>query len=110
MVDIRKNLTVHPRACLNDGMGCNPAISNQAIPSGSLHLVIGGSLVRDLNEIFVNGQTTVLSFGGASVAQVIKTTEFQGEDHLDMLVIMLGTNDVSRAPVTPEGKGNWSAF
>ena len=113
VVDIRKNLTVrnqfvqvateHPRACLN-GMGWNPAISNQAIPAGSRHLVIGDSLVRDLNEIFVNGQTTVLAFGGASVAQVIKMMEFQGEDHLDTLVIMLGTNDVSRAPVTPEGK------
>ena len=113
VVDIRKNLTVrnefvqvateHPRACLN-GMGWNPAISNQAIPSGSRHLVIGDSLVRDLNEIFFNGQTTVLSFGGASVAQVIKMMKFQGEDHLDTLVIMLGTNDVSRAPVTPEGK------
>ena len=113
VVDIRKNLTVrnqfvqvateHPRACLN-GMGWNPAISNRAIPSGSRHFVIGETLVRDLNEIFVNGQTTVLSFGGASVAQVIKMMEFQGEDHLDTLVIMLGTNDVSRAPVTPEGK------
>ena len=113
VVYIRKNLTVrnqfvqvateHPRACLN-GMGWNPAISNQAIPSGSRHLVIGDSLVRDLNEIFVNGQTTVLSFGGASVAQVIKMMEFQGEDQLDTLVIMLGTNNVSRAPVTPEGK------
>ena len=30
--------------------------------------------------------------------------EFQGEDHLDTLVIMLGTNDVSSAPVTPDGK------
>ena len=30
--------------------------------------------------------------------------EFQREDHLDMLMIMLGINDVSRAPVTPEGK------
>ena len=60
--------------------------------------------MRDLNEIFVSGQTIVLSFGGASVAQVIKMMEFQGEDHLDTLVIMLGTNDVSRAPVTPEGK------
>ena len=113
LVDIRKNLTVrnqfvqvateHPRACLND-MSWNPAISNQAIPSGSRHLVIGDSLVRDLNEIFVEGQTTVLSFGGASVAQVIKMMEFQGEDHLHTLVIMFGTNDVSRAPVTPEGK------
>ena len=60
--------------------------------------------MRDLNEIFVNGQTTVLSFGGASVAQVIKTMEFQEEDHLDTLVIMLGTNDVSRTPVTLESK------
>ena len=59
--------------------------------------------MRDLNEIFVSGQTTVLSFGGASGAQVIKLMEFQGGDHLDTLVIMLGTNDVSRVPVAPEG-------
>ena len=50
--------------------------------------------MRDLNENFVNGQTTILSFGGASVAQVIKMMEFQSEDHLDTLIIMLGTNDV----------------
>ena len=53
VVDVRKNLTVrnqfvqvateHPRACLN-GMSWNPAITNQAIPSGSRHLVIGDSL------------------------------------------------------------------
>ena len=60
--------------------------------------------MRDLNDIFVNGQTTALSFGGASVAQVIKMMELQGEDNLETLVITLGTNDVSRAPVTPEGK------
>ena len=87
MVKIRKNLTVcnqfvqvaveHPRACLSD-MGWNPAMSNQAFPSGSRHLVIGDSLVKYLNEIFVNGQTTVLSFGGASVDQVIKMMEYQG--------------------------------
>ena len=93
----------HPRACLNC-MGWNPTIRNQAIPSGSRHLVVGDNLVRDLNKIFVNGHTTVLSFGGTSLAQVIKMMEFQGEDHLDTLVIMLWTNDVWRAPVTPEGK------
>ena len=60
--------------------------------------------MRDHNEIFVYGQTTALSFGEASVAQVIKMMEFQSEDYLDTLVIMLGTNDVSRAPVTPESK------
>ena len=113
VVDIRKNLMArhqftqvpaeHPRACLND-MSWNPATNDQVIPPGSRHLIIGDSLVRDLNEIFVYGQTTILSFGGASVAQVIKMMEFQSEDHLDTLIIMLGTNDVSRAPVTPENK------
>ena len=121
VVDIRKNLTVrnpfvqvaaeHPGACFN-GMGWNRAISNQAISPGSRHLVVEDSLVRDLNEIFLNGQTTVLSFGGASVAQVIKMMEFQGEDHLDTLVKMLGTNDVSRVPVTQRASGSpyWSVF
>ena len=52
----------------------------------------------------MSGQTTVLSFGGASVAQVIKMMEFQGEDQLDSLVIMLGTYDVSTASGTPEGR------
>ena len=113
VVDIRKNLMArrqftqvaaeHPRACLND-MSLSPATSDQVIPPGNRHLIIGDSLVRDLNEIFVYGQTTALSFGGASVAQVIKMMEFQSEDYLDTLVIMLGTNDVSRAPVTPESK------
>ena len=113
VVDIRKNLAVrnrfmqvaaeYPRACLN-GMGWNPAMNDQANPPGNRHLVIGDSLVRDLNEIFVNGQTTVLSFGGASVAQVIKMMEFQGKNYIDTLVIMLAANDASRVPVTPEGK------
>ena len=113
VVDIRKNLMTrhqftqvaaeHPRACLND-MSWNPATSDQVIPPRSRHLIIGDSLVRDLNDIFVYGQTTTLSFGGASVAQVINMMEIQSEDHLDTLVIMLGTNDVSRAPVTPESK------
>ena len=85
-------------------MSWNPTISNQAILPGSRHLVVADSLVRDLNEIFVSSQTTVLSFGGASVAQVNKVMEFQDEDHLDTLVIKLGTNDVSRVPVNPEGK------
>ena len=40
----------HPRACLND-MSWNPATSDQVIPPGIRHLIIGDSLVRDLNEI-----------------------------------------------------------
>ena len=40
--------------------------------SRELSLIIGGSLVRGLNEIFVSGQTTVLCFGGAFVAKPLK--------------------------------------
>ena len=64
VVDIRKHPAVrifllqvaaeHPRTCLNE-MSRNPAISNQAIPSGSRHLIVGDRLVRDLKEIFVSG-------------------------------------------------------
>ena len=84
VVDIRKNLAgrnlfvqvaaEQPRVCLNV-MSWNPAISNQAIPPGSRQLVVEDSLARDLNAIFMSGQTTVLSFGGASVAQLNKMME-----------------------------------
>ena len=113
MVDIRKNLVVRNfflqaaaenlRACLN-GMSRNPAVNNQAIPFGSRHLIMRDSLVRNLNEIFVSGQTTALSFGGASVAQVIKMMEIQNKDQLDTLILKFGTNDISRSSVTPESR------
>ena len=85
-------------------MNWNPAVSDQAIPSGNRHLNVGDSLVRGLNEIFVNGQTTFVSCGGASVAQVIKMMESQNEDQVDNLIVMLGTKDISRAPVTLESR------
>ena len=60
--------------------------------------------MRDRNENCVSGQTTVASFGGASVAQTIETMEFPNEDQMDILIVMLRTNDISRAPVTPESR------
>ena len=60
--------------------------------------------MRDLNEIFVSGQTTVVSYGGGSAAQVIKMMESQSEDQMDTLIVMLGTNENSRAPVPPESR------
>ena len=113
MVDIRKDLNTrktfvqvaaeHPRACLN-GMSSNLATIKQSVPMGRQRLIIGDSLARDLTEIFVVGQTTAISFGGASVAQVIKMMELQNDDWLDTLIMVIGTNDVSRNPVTPEPK------
>ena len=113
VVDIRKDLNTrrtfvqvaaeHPRACLN-GMTWNPAAIHQTVPTGSQHLIIGDTLLRDLNQILVGGQTTVISFGGASVVQVINMMELQNDDRVDTLTVMIGTNDVSRNPVTPKAK------
>ena len=66
------------RACLN-GISWNPATIYQPVPTGSQHLVVGDSLVRDLKDILVVGQTALISFGGASVAQVIKMIELQND-------------------------------
>ena len=46
----------------------------------------------------------MISSGGASVAQVIKMMELQNDDRVDTLTVIIGTNDVSRKPVTPEAK------
>ena len=107
VIDIRKDLNTrrtfvqvaaeHQRACLN-GMSWNPTTIHQQVPTGSQHLIIGDNLVRDLTEILVVGQTTAISFGGASVAQVIKMMELQNDDRVDTLILMIGTNDLSRNP------------
>ena len=112
-IDIRKDLNnrrnfvqvaaEHPRACLN-GMTWNPATIHQPVPTGSQHLIIGDSLVRNLLGILVAGQTAVISFGGTSVAQIIKMMELQNDDRVDTLTLRIGTNDVSRNPATPEAK------
>ena len=60
--------------------------------------------MRDLSQILVGGQITLISFGGASVAQVIKMMELQNDDRVDTSTVMIATNDVSRNPVTPEEK------
>ena len=79
----------HPRACLN-GITWNPATIHQPVPTGSQHLIIGDSLVRGLKDIFVVGQTAVISFGGASVAQVLKMMEMRNDDRVDTLTLMIG--------------------
>ena len=56
--------------------------------------------MRDLNEIFASVQTAAVFFAGASMAQVIKMMEFQDEDYLYTLIILIGTNYISRTLVT----------
>ena len=60
--------------------------------------------MRDLNQTLVGRQTTVISFGGASVAQVVEMMELQNDDRVDTLTLMIGRKDVSRNSVTHEVK------
>ena len=79
VLDIQKDLNTrrtfvqvaaeNPRACLN-GIIRNPAAIHQPGPTGSQNMIIGDSLVSVLNQILLRGQTTVIFFGGASVAKV----------------------------------------
>ena len=92
MINIRKDLNTrrtfvqvaaeHPRPCLN-GMTWNRATIHQPMPTGSQHLIIGDSLVKDLKDIIVVGHTAAISFGGASVAQMIKMMELQNDDRVE---------------------------
>ena len=84
-------------------MSWNPAVSDHAILSRNRHLIVGDSLARDLNEIFVSGHTTVVSYGEASVAQVIKMMESQNEHQVDTLIVMLGTRYPREQVGTPGG-------
>ena len=113
VIDIRKDLNnqrtfgqvaaEHLRAFLN-GMTWKSATIHQRVPTGSQRRFLGYSLVRDLKNILVVRQTAVISFGGASMVQVIKMMELQIGDRVGTLTLMIGTNDDSRNPVTPEAK------
>ena len=49
-------------------------------------------------------QTTAYSFGGASVAKVMKIMELQNDDRVEMVILQVGTNDVLRNPIIPEAR------
>ena len=87
----------HPKACQN-GINLNPAAFHQPIPTGSRHLIIGDSLISDLMERFVVGQTSAISFGEASVEQVIKMMEQQNDE------TVIETIEISRNPIDTESE------
>ena len=65
--------------------------------------------MRDLNHILVGGQITGISFGGASVAQVIKMMELQNDDRVDTLTLMIGIEEMEaeqRKMVNPVTRGS----
>ena len=63
-----------PRACFNLATW-NPAVNLQQPPLGTSHLILGDSLVRVLSNLRTSWVTTVMAFGGATIAQLHRMVE-----------------------------------
>ena len=66
------------------------------VPEGTVHLIIGDSLLRVLTRIQSHWQTGILSFAGAAMPQILASLEMLGMARLYTVTLMMGTNDVSR--------------
>ena len=66
------------------------------VPEGTVHLIIGGSLLRVLTRIQSPWQTGILSFAGAAMPQILASLEMLGMARLYTVFLTIGTNDVSR--------------
>ena len=80
-----------PRACFNR-LTWNPAINMQQPPLGTSHLILGDSLMRVLQNMRTSWITTVIAFGGATIAQLYRMMELMNPGR----VPNIGTNNVSR--------------
>ena len=62
------------RACFNRSTW-SPAVNLQQPPFGTSHLILGDSLVRVVQNLRTSWITTVMAFGGATIAQLFRMVE-----------------------------------
>ena len=84
-----------PRACFNRATW-SPAVNLQQPPLGTSHLILGDSLVRVLSNLRTSWVTTVMAFGGATIAQLYRMVELMNPGRIPNAMILVGTNDISR--------------
>ena len=89
----------------------NELESGNRPPTGSnekQHLIVENGLIMCLTETVVVVQITALLFGGASAAQGLRhdCMKIQNDDRVETLILMIGTNDISRNPIPPKRNGN----
>ena len=97
---LRYNFTGAPeadsRACFNRATW-NPAVNLQQPPLGTSHLILGDSLVRVLSNLRTSWVTTVMTFGGATIAQLFWMVELMNPGRIANVMILVGTNNISRS-------------
>ena len=96
---VKNNFTGVPvtdlRACFNRSIW-SPAVNLQKPPLGTSHLILGESLVRVLQNLRTSWITTVMAFGGATIAQLFRMVELMNSGRIPNISILIGTNNVSR--------------
>ena len=105
VVDVQKNNQLRynftgvpetdPRACVNRATW-NPAVNLQQPPLGISHLILGDSLVRVLSNLRTSWVTTVMAFGGATIAQLFRMVELMNPARIPNVMILVGPNNISR--------------
>ena len=96
-----------PRACFNRGTW-SPAVNLQQPPLGTSHLILGDSLVRVLSNLRTSWVTTVMAFGGATIAQLYRMVELMNPGRIPNVMILVGTNDISRG--SDEQEALWESM
>ena len=96
-----------PRACFNQSTW-SPAINMQQPPLGTSHLIMGDSLVRVLQNLRTTCITTVMAFGGTTIAQLFHMVELMNPGRIPNIMILIGTNNVSRD--SDEEEAQWKSM
>ena len=117
LIDVQKNNQLKynfkgvpeadPRACFNRATW-NPAVNLQQTPLGTSHLILGDSLVRVLSNLRTSWITTVMAFGGGTIAQFFRMVELMNPGRIPNVMILVGTNNISRS--SDEEEALWKSM
>ena len=117
VVDVQKNNQLRykftgvpetdPRACFNRATW-NPAVNLQQPPLGTSHLILGDSLVGVLSNLRTSWVTTVMAFGGSTIAQLYRMVELMNPGRIPNVMILVGTNNISRG--SDEQEALWESM
>ena len=96
-----------PRACFNRATW-SPAKNLKQPTLGTSHLILGDSLVRVMSNLRTSWVTTVMAFGGATIAQLYRMVELMNPGRIPNVIILVATNDISRS--SDEQEALWESM
>ena len=95
------------RACFNRSTW-GPAVNKQQPRHGASSLILGDSLVRVLQNLRNSWITTVMSFGGATIAQLYRMVDLMSPERIPNIMILIGTNNMSMS--SNEEEAQWESM